>query len=129
MIRRFEDAFKAIKKQEPGNKIKGLNEYQDEALRSMHLPTKQWIIYSVLGLNGEAGEVAEKVKKAIRENNGLLSPYSRREIAKEIGDCLWNCAILAASINYTLEEVANINAEKIKSREQRGKLHGNGDNR
>ena len=129
MVRRFEDAFKAIKKQEPEIKIKGLNEYQNEALRSMYLPTEQWIIYSVLGLNGEAGEVAEKVKKAIRGDNGLLSPYSRQEIAKEIGDCLWNCAILAASINYTLEEVANINAEKIKSRVQRGKLHGNGDNR
>lgn len=110
-------------------RIKKLNEYQKAALVTATFKEELKIIYPALGLNGEAGEVAEKVKKVLRDNDGNFSKDKCIEIAKELGDCLWYVATLAHSIGYTLEEIADINIEKLQSRKSRGVINGNGDNR
>ena len=104
-----------------------MNEYQSLALETAVYP--QPIIYPTLGLTGEAGEVADKVKKVLRDNNSQFTDDKKLEIAKEIGDVLWYCATLSHDLGYTLEEIASMNYEKLHSRQERGKLHGSGDNR
>jgi len=87
------------------------------------------IIYPTLGLAGEAGEVADKVKKVIRDNNEEFTDEKKREIALELGDVLWYVASLAYDLGYSLDDIAQMNIDKLKSRQQRGKLSGSGDNR
>lgn len=87
------------------------------------------IVYPTLGLTGEAGEVADKVKKVYRDNNGVFSDEKKLEIAKELGDVLWYCAALARDLGYNLNDVAKMNIEKLASRRDRDKIHGDGDNR
>ncbi len=106
-----------------------LNEYQQAALETANYPQEYNIIYPALGMNGEAGEVADKVKKVIRDNNMEFTDDRKREIAKEIGDVLWYCAALAHDIGYTLEEVGEMNNAKLRSRKARGVISGSGDNR
>lgn len=106
-----------------------LNDYQKAALVTAVYPEEQRIIYPALGMNGEAGEVADKVKKVIRDNNSAFSEDKLREIAKEVGDVLWYCATMAHDIGYTLEEIAQMNIDKLQSRYERGKISGSGDNR
>lgn len=106
-----------------------LNEYQQLALETAIYPEEYRITYPALGLAGEAGEVADKVKKVIRDNNGDFNPVKCEEIAMEIGDVLWCCAVLANRIGYRLDTIGRTNYRKLKSRQQRGKLGGNGDNR
>lgn len=104
-----------------------LNEYQGKALETAIYPMP--IIYPALGLCGESGEVADKVKKVIRDNNSEFTDEKKAEIAKEIGDVLWYCATLSNDIGYTLDEIAEMNYQKLHSRQLRGKLGGSGDNR
>lgn len=104
-----------------------LNQYQKMALETAIYP--QPIIYPTLGLTGEAGEVSDKVKKVLRDNNFIFTEDKKTEIAKEVGDVLWYCATLSHDIGYTLEEIAQMNYDKLHSRQLRGKLHGSGDNR
>lgn len=106
-----------------------LNEYQQHALETAIYPEDRRIIYPTLGLTGEAGEVADKVKKVIRDAQGAFTPEKRQEIMKEIGDVLWYCATLSRDLGYDLEEVARTNVEKLRSRRERNLLHGSGDNR
>lgn len=111
-----------------------LNEYQLEAMKTAVYPTLGHpIVYPVLGLNGEAGEVAEKVKKLFRDRNYVpgdeLPAEFCRVILKELGDVLWYVSETARQAGYTLEEVATHNIEKLTSREIRGVLHGSGDER
>lgn len=105
-----------------------LNEYQEAALETAMYPEEFKIIYPALGIAGEAGEVADKVKKVIRDY-GSFTAERKREIVKEIGDVLWSCAVLANDLGYTLEEVGIMNIEKLKSRKERGVIGGSGDNR
>jgi len=86
-------------------------------------------IYPTLGLTGEAGEVAEKIKKVLRDKNGLIDKNTRRELKKELGDVLWYLANLATEIGLSLEEIARTNLKKLASRKKWGKIHGSGDNR
>lgn len=86
-------------------------------------------LYAVLGMNGEAGEVAEKFKKIMRDKGGVFTQEDEDEILKEIGDVLWYTAALAAEMGYSLEEVAVRNLAKLNSRKARGVLNGSGDNR
>lgn len=104
-----------------------LDEYQQLALETAIYPSP--IIYPTLGLTGEAGEVSDKVKKVLRDNNSIFTEDKKTEIAKEVGDVLWYCATLSHDIGYTLEEIAQMNYDKLRSRQLRGKLHGSGDNR
>ncbi len=106
-----------------------VNEYQVAALTTAVYPEDKRIIYPALGMCGEAGEVADKVKKVIRDNAQNFTADKKLEIAKEIGDVLWYCAVLSHDIGFTLEEVAQMNIDKLQSRKERGMLGGSGDNR
>ena len=86
-------------------------------------------IYPTLGLAGETGEVAEKIKKVIRDNNGMVDSEKKEEIAKELGDVLWYLAQLSTELKLDFDYIAEKNLEKLKSRQERNRLHGNGDNR
>ena len=86
-------------------------------------------IYPTLGLVGEAGEVAEKVKKIIRDKKGVFDKDSKFEIMKELGDVLWYIANLSSELGFTLNEVAETNLIKLENRSIRDKLTGSGDNR
>lgn len=114
-----------------------LNEYQSGALTTAKYPSEFAILYPALGLNGEAGEVADKVKKVIRdlditrnEEGAIIIPDDRKESIKlELGDVLWYIATLSNDLGLSLEEVAKANLEKLASRMERGKISGSGDNR
>lgn len=106
-----------------------LNEYQDRAMRTAIYKTLP-VVYPALGLAGEAGEVADKVKKTIRDKGGDFTDETvRTEIAKELGDVMWYLAALARDLGYTLEEIAEMNLAKTQSRASRDRIHGSGDNR
>ena len=94
-----------------------------------NIPKEYAIVFPALGLNGEAGEVAEKVKKVLRDNEGAFTEEKRQEIAKELGDCLWYVSAMSNDIGYSLEEIGEMNINKLCSRQQRNMIHGNGDNR
>lgn len=106
-----------------------LNEYQDGARSTAIYPESRKIIYPTLGLTGEAGEVSDKVKKVIRDNNDEFSDENKRQIALELGDVLWYAATLAHDLGFTLDEVAQMNLDKLASRMKRDKIHGSGDER
>jgi len=92
-----------------------------------------WLLYPALGLCGEAGEVAEKIKKLCRnagkEYASDLTASERLELLKEIGDTMWYCSAIASSLGSNLAEVAQINADKLLSRLERGVVKSEGDNR
>ena len=105
----------------------GLNEYQIAACELKAYPEKYAIIYPTLGLLGEAGEVADKMKKVLRGDP--VSDNYDEELGKELGDVLWYLAVLADDLDLDLEEIAMVNLEKLQDRKARGVLKGNGDNR
>lgn len=87
------------------------------------------LVYTTLGLVSEAGEVAGKYKKVIRDMNGVLSEDMKKEMGKEVGDVLWYVSQVCTELGLSLEEVAGENIAKLRSRKERGQLAGNGDNR
>jgi NTP pyrophosphatase (non-canonical NTP hydrolase) len=87
------------------------------------------LTYPALGLCGEAGECAEKVKKAIRDDAGALTDERRAALAAELGDVLWYAAQLATEAGLDLDEIAHHNLAKLLSRQERGVLQGSGDSR
>ena len=106
-----------------------MNDYQKAALTTAVYPESMKVNYPTLGMCGEAGEVADKVKKVYRDKGGVFDEDTKKEIAKEIGDVLWYCAVLANDLGYSLEEVGQMNIDKLSSRKKRDMIHGNGDNR
>jgi NTP pyrophosphatase (non-canonical NTP hydrolase) len=106
-----------------------LNEYQEDAIETAIYGEGQKIIYPTLGLAGEAGEVADKVKKVLRDNDGVFTDDIKTSVAKEIGDVLWYIAALSRDLGYTLEDIAKMNIEKLESRKQRNVISGSGDER
>ncbi len=107
-----------------------LNHYQRESRKTALYPNVgSNTIYPTLGLVGEAGEVADKVKKVLRDKKGIFDKYSKDEIKFELGDVLWYIAQLSSELGYELEEIANSNLQKLNSRKIRGKIKGSGDNR
>lgn len=109
--------------------IMTINEYQEGARRTAIYPSSRAIIYPTLGLTGEAGEVADKVKKVIRDNNDEFTPERRHQIALELGDVMWYAASLAHDLGYTLDDICQMNLDKLASRMQRDRIHGEGDER
>lgn len=105
------------------------NEYQQEAIKTAIYGSGNKIIYPALGLCGEAGEVAEKIKKVLRDKDGIYSLEDLKAIQKELGDVLWYIANIANDLKIPLEDVARLNIEKLFSRRDRNMIHGNGDNR
>ena len=87
------------------------------------------LMAQILGLAGESGEVMEKFKKLIRDRQGKITDADRAESIKELGDVLWYVNSVAHLLGSSLEEVARLNNDKLASRQQRGQLHGSGDNR
>lgn len=86
-------------------------------------------IEKVLGLVGEAGETADKIKKILRDKDGVVSSEDKDLVLKELGDTLWYVASIARYLETPLSEVARGNIDKLESRYQRNKLHGEGDKR
>lgn len=87
------------------------------------------LYYPALGLAGEAGEVCEKIKKIMRDKNGVITREDALELSKELGDVLWYISALASELDVSLSTIAEKNIEKLSSRQERGKLLGSGDNR
>lgn len=105
-------------------------DYQKLSRKTAIYPQKgENFIYPTLGLAGEAGEVAEKIKKVLRDNRGVIDEPRKEEIAKELGDVLWYLAQIATELGLSLEEVAQDNLKKLSSRQKRKRLSGSGDNR
>ena len=96
--------------------------YEMKAGQTAIFPKNQALEYLALGLTSEAGEVAGKVKKLIRDG-------TQSDVASEIGDVLWYCAMLASEVNVSLGKIMENNLEKLNDRKQRGKLQGSGDTR
>lgn len=106
-----------------------LNEYQKKALETKVYGSGNDIIYPALGLTNEAGEVSGKIKKVLRDNNGVFNIENKRKIADELGDVLWYLAACAEDLGYSLNEIAEMNIDKLLSRRERGVIQGSGDNR
>ena len=98
--------------------------YEARAGQTAIFPKEKAIEYLTLGLTGEAGEIANKVKKFIRDGKG-----NKEAIAYEIGDVLWYCAVLASELGVSLNTIMQNNLEKLHGRKERGTLAGSGDSR
>jgi NTP pyrophosphatase (non-canonical NTP hydrolase) len=106
-----------------------LSDYQRQSRCTAEYPRDAWLAYPALGLAGEAGEVAEHAKKAIRDDGGTVSEGRRAALSKELGDVLWYVAQLATELALDLDQIASENLDKLFSRQQRGVLSGSGDDR
>ena len=105
-------------------------EYQELAKSTAIYPSRYFKVYPALGLCGEAGEVAEKIKKSIRDGLDFHEEKQFKEdLTKELGDVLWYVAALANDLDISLNDVAEGNIEKLASRKKRNKIGGSGDNR
>lgn len=106
-----------------------LTRYQLEASRTAIFPDTIALAYCTMGLAGEAGEIANKVKKVYRDDGGKVTPEKRRELGDEIGDCLWYLSQLAEMLDLDLGYLAGENLAKLADRAARGVLGGSGDKR
>jgi len=105
-----------------------LDEYQRESRRTAIYPAiGHPVVYPTLGLANEAGEVAGKIKKIFRDKNGAIGDAERAALQAELGDVLWYLAQVATELGLSLDDVAAANLEKLRSRQQRGTLGGDGD--
>ena len=105
------------------------NKYQETAVETAIYPSTHRILYPALGMAGEAGEVANKVKKIIRDGTENLPDDWKDQIAGEIGDVLWYCAALSNDIGIPLALIAAQNRDKLLARKQKGTIQGSGDKR
>jgi NTP pyrophosphatase (non-canonical NTP hydrolase) len=110
------------------------DEYQEKSLKTNLYPKDDKnfshpVTYSVLGLVGEAGEVADKLKKIYRESAGVIDDNQKDNIKKELGDVLWYLTQLSYDLGFSLNDVAQTNIDKLLARQEQGTIHGAGDNR
>ncbi len=101
-----------------------MDDYQNKAIATAIYNSEHAVLYPALGLAAEAGEVANKVKKILRDGD-----FDRKAIADEIGDCLWYIAALCRDLNVSMNDVAKTNLHKLQDRQKRGVISGSGDNR
>lgn len=122
----------------PWNEIKTLEEYGEQAMATAKYPNSPRLItedgrdvalYPFLKLAGEAGEVADKIGKIIRDAKGVISPVVREAIMHELGDVLWYVNSCANELGYSLGTVARRNIGKLAGRAERNTLQGSGDDR
>lgn len=106
-----------------------VEEYQKRGIATAVYGEGSAIVYPALGLAGEAGEVANKVKKVIRDKGGVFSQEAKDDIAAEVGDVLWYINAIAHDLGYTLEQIMLMNLDKLESRMARGTIQGSGDKR
>lgn len=105
------------------------SEYEETAKQTAIYPKTHRILYPALGMAGEAGEVANKVKKIIRDGVDNQPETWREDLASEIGDVLWYCAALANDLNIPLTVIAAQNRDKLMARKEKGTIQGSGDKR
>ncbi|WP_323095427.1 nucleoside triphosphate pyrophosphohydrolase family protein [Intrasporangium sp. YIM S08009] len=106
------------------------DDYQRAALRTARdKDARDEFLHLVLGLVGEAGEIAEKVKKLVRDHDTDLAHLDRDDLAAELGDVLWYTAVLASFLDLSLDDVAQRNIDKLADRQRRAVLGGSGDRR
>jgi len=107
------------------------NEYQKKALTTALYKKKCKIIYPALGLGSEVGEVMGKIKKWLRgdDGNGKMSKERKQALKEELGDVLWYVAVLSRDLGLSLDEIAKVNVAKLRSRQKRKMLRGDGDKR
>ena len=109
-----------------------MNEYQNKTRETAIYPMDtqlEAVSYCTLGLASEAGEIAGKLKKIMRDDGGTISYAKIAAMRKEIGDVLWYVSELATSLGISLEHVARSNIAKLQDRQDRGVIGGSGDNR
>lgn len=112
-----------------------VNEYQVQARTTAIYPKAAAVLYPALGLAGEAGELCNKIKKLVRDAENFpiqtekIPAEVRAKLASELGDCAWYLANLAADLQLNLGEIFADNTHKLASRQERGVLKGDGDNR
>jgi NTP pyrophosphatase (non-canonical NTP hydrolase) len=104
------------------------DDYQVAAHSTAEYPAEKALEYLALGLAGEAGEVANKIKKILR-GDYLFTDEFAEVLEKELGDCLWYLAELCTATDMRLQAVAAHNVLKLKDRKKRGKIKGSGDER
>jgi len=105
------------------------NKYQETAVETAIYPDTHRILYPALGMAGEAGEVANKVKKIIRDGPENMPDDWKDQLASEIGDVLWYCAALANDLGMPLALIAAQNRDKLLERKKKGTISGSGDKR
>jgi len=106
------------------------NEYQKKSWKTAIYPNKgNNFIYPALGLAGESGEICEKIKKIIRDDDGKISDNKKQLIKEEMGDLLWYIASLGVELGLDMNDIAQCNIDKLLSRKKRGALRGSGDAR
>lgn len=107
-----------------------LNDYQQLALRTASPKDKKnELFHLLLGLSGEAGEIAEKTKKIIRDHDSDFSKLDLDDLKKELGDVLWHVAVIGDYFDIPLNDIGDANIKKLVSRLKRGTIAGSGDNR
>lgn len=107
-----------------------LSDYQKRSRLTARYPSiGHAVVYPVLGLTNEAGEVAGKIKKVFRDKDGQINDETRAALASELGDVLWYLAQVCTELDISLDDVAESNLAKLLDRQARGKIHGDGDNR
>lgn len=95
-----------------------INEYQEEALRTESGMSKEYprLLNGLMGLNGEAGECIDILKKHLFQGHEL----DEKHIAKELGDVAWYLAVSASAIGYDLETILQMNVDKLRARYPKG---------
>lgn len=109
--------------------IHTFDDYQVAAAKTAVYPEQTKVVYPALGLAGEAGEVANKVKKIFRDDDMVVTDKRTAQIRKEIGDVMWYVATLCTDLGLNLGDVCRENAAILASRQERETLQGDGDER
>lgn len=122
------DDYQAGARQTAGPYIKACMDIAAGA-RTVNVAKNLQLAYTAIGLAGEAGEFAGKIKKVIRDDQGTITAEKRGELKKELGDVLWYLAECANQLGCNLSDIAESNALKLQDRMERGVLQGSGDNR
>ena len=108
----------------------GFNDYQEYVCDLAVYPNKgSNYIYPALGIGGEAGECCDRIKKAQRDDGGVITDETKALMKKELGDLMWYIAAEAMELEMTLEEIVRTNINKLRDRRERDVLRGSGDNR
>lgn len=106
-----------------------VDEYQHMVAQTAIFSKEIGLTYCTLGLTGEAGEVAEKVKKLFRDKEGVVTPEFVHDVTRELGDVLWYITALGSTLGISLQDVMKENHRKLNKRLATNTIHGDGDNR